>query len=57
MRARLLEIINKHWGYDSLRPLQEEAMLAALSGRDALVVMPTGGGKSLCYQAPAILQD
>lgn len=57
MKARLLEIIQKHWGYSSLRPLQEEAMLAALSGRDSLVVMPTGGGKSLCYQAPAILSD
>jgi ATP-dependent DNA helicase RecQ len=57
VRARLLETVKKHWGYDSLRPLQEEAMLASLSGRDSLVVMPTGGGKSLCYQAPAILQD
>src|SRR5690349_12759920 len=54
MKARLLETIQKHWGYSSLRPLQEEAMLAALSGRDLLVVMPTGGGKSLCYQAPAV---
>ena len=57
MKARLLEIIQKHWGYSSLRPLQEEAMLATLAGRDSLVVMPTGGGKSLCYQAPAILSD
>jgi ATP-dependent DNA helicase RecQ len=52
---RLLDLINKHWGYSSLRPLQQEAMLAALSARDSLVVMPTGGGKSLCYQAPALL--
>ncbi|HUP61243.1 MAG TPA: DNA helicase RecQ [Thermoanaerobaculia bacterium] len=57
MKARLLDLIRKHWGYGSLRPLQEEAMLAALAGRDTLVVMPTGGGKSLCYQAPALLQD
>ena len=57
MIARLLELINKHWGYSSLRPLQQEAMLAALSSRDSLVVMPTGGGKSLCYQAPALLGD
>jgi len=57
MIPRLLELIDKHWGYSSLRPLQQEAMLAALSSRDSLVVMPTGGGKSLCYQAPALLGD
>ena len=57
MIDRLLDLINKHWGYSSLRPLQQEAMLAALSARDSLVVMPTGGGKSLCYQAPALLGD
>jgi ATP-dependent DNA helicase RecQ len=57
MKARLLEIVQKHWGYSSLRPLQEEAMLAALAARDSLVVMPTGGGKSLCFQAPALLSD
>jgi ATP-dependent DNA helicase RecQ len=57
VRDALLSVINKHWGYDSLRPLQEEAMLATLSRRDSVVVMPTGGGKSLCYQAPALLVD
>ena len=46
-------ILRKRWGYDSFRPLQREAVEAALSGRDALVVLPTGGGKSLCYQLPA----
>src|SRR5216117_3554572 len=53
----LLDTISKHWGYDSFRPLQAEAMAAVLDRRDSLVVMPTGGGKSLCYQAPALLQD
>jgi ATP-dependent DNA helicase RecQ len=53
----LLDVISKHWGYDSFRPLQQEAMTAALDGRDSLVVMPTGGGKSLCYQVPALLKD
>jgi ATP-dependent DNA helicase RecQ len=57
VRARLLEVLSRHWGYDSFRPLQEEAMNASLVGRDSLVVMPTGGGKSLCYQAPALLKE
>jgi ATP-dependent DNA helicase RecQ len=52
----LLDVIARHWGYRQLRPLQEEAMRAELDGRDSLVVLPTGGGKSLCYQAPAVLR-
>lgn len=52
----LKEVIARHWGFRSLRPLQEQAMRAVLDGRDSLVVMPTGGGKSLCYQAPAALR-
>lgn len=53
---RLRDIIQKHWGFPSFRPLQEQAMRAVLDGRDSLVVLPTGGGKSLCYQAPAVLR-
>lgn len=53
----LIEAIRKYWGFDALRPLQREAMDAALQGRDSLVVLPTGGGKSLCYQAPAVISD
>src|SRR5262245_49221779 len=52
----LLAVIRRHWGFDTLRPLQEAAMKATLSGRDSLLVLPTGGGKSLCYQAPAVLR-
>ena len=52
----LQAVIARHWGFDSLRPLQEQAMRAVLEGRDSLVVLPTGGGKSLCYQAPAVLR-
>src|SRR5262249_42129078 len=52
----LLDVIAHHWGFRSLRPLQEQAMRAVLEGRDSLVVLPTGGGKSLCYQAPAVFK-
>src|SRR5215813_9673384 len=52
----LKNVIARHWGFRSLKPLQEQAMRAVLEGRDSLVVLPTGGGKSLCYQAPAALR-
>ena len=55
--ARLSEVLEKYWGYSSFRPLQREAMEAILSGRDSVVVLPTGGGKSLCFQAPALVRD
>src|SRR5215472_4382064 len=54
--AELQEIIVRHWGFRTLRPLQDQAMQAVLDSRDSLVVLPTGGGKSLCYQAPAVLR-
>src|SRR5438552_8533314 len=53
---QLTALIARHWGIRTLRPLQAEAMRAVLDGRDSLVVMPTGGGKSLCYQAPPLLR-
>ncbi len=54
--AEALGLLERFWGYTSLRPLQEEAIDAVLGGRDSLVVLPTGGGKSLCYQLPALLR-
>jgi ATP-dependent DNA helicase RecQ len=53
----LTELILRVWGFDRFRPLQSEAMAAALEHRDSVVVMPTGGGKSLCYQAPALIGE
>jgi len=52
----VLDVVRRTFGFASLRPLQGKAIQASLSGRDALLVMPTGGGKSLCYQAPALLR-
>lgn len=49
--------LQKHWGYSDFRPLQREAMTLVMGDRDSLVVLPTGGGKSLCYQVPAISRD
>ncbi|QDU91650.1 ATP-dependent DNA helicase RecQ [Pirellulimonas nuda] len=54
---RLLPVLQEYWGYDSFRPLQAEAMGCVLSGRDSVVVLPTGGGKSLCFQAPALAME
>jgi ATP-dependent DNA helicase RecQ len=51
----ILATVRRYWGFSGLRPLQEQAIRAGLEQRDSLVVMPTGGGKSLCYQVPAEL--
>lgn len=56
-RVDLLAPLKQHFGYDAFRPLQKEIVEDALAGRDVFALMPTGGGKSLCFQLPALLRD
>ena len=52
-----LDILRQYWGHQSFRPLQEEIILSALAGKDTLALLPTGGGKSICFQVPALCRD
>jgi ATP-dependent DNA helicase RecQ len=51
-----VEVLQKYWGFSAFRPMQEEIIQAAIAGQDALALLPTGGGKSLCYQVPALIR-
>jgi ATP-dependent DNA helicase RecQ len=51
------EVLKKYWGYDSFRPKQEDIVRAALEGKDVLAILPTGGGKSVCFQVPALMRE
>ncbi|MDR2971687.1 MAG: DEAD/DEAH box helicase, partial [Bacteroidales bacterium] len=51
------EVLAKYWGYSDFRPLQEDIICSVLNGNDTLGLLPTGGGKSICYQVPGIITD
>ena len=51
------EVLNRVFGYPHFHPLQEKVITHVLEGKDALVLMPTGGGKSLCFQVPALCRE
>ena len=52
-----LETLKEYWGYDSFRPMQEDIVRTASDGRDVLAILPTGGGKSVCFQVPAMMRE
>ena len=51
------EVLKKYWAYDSFRPMQEDIVNSALEGRDVLAILPTGGGKSVCFQVPSMIRE
>ena len=51
-----LDVLKEYWGYDSFRPMQEDIVGAAVAGKDVLAILPTGGGKSVCFQVPALMK-
>ncbi|MDX9932532.1 MAG: ATP-dependent DNA helicase RecQ [Bacteroidales bacterium] len=56
-RARILSVLQQYWGYKMFRPMQEDIILSVLNGKDTLALLPTGGGKSITFQVPALAKD
>ena len=52
-----IDILSEYWGYSSFRPMQEQIVRSALDGKDVLAILPTGGGKSVCFQVPGLMTD
>ena len=57
MKNDLKSILKSHWGYENFRPKQQEIIESVLKNEDTLALLPTGGGKSICYQLPALLLE
>ncbi|MHB8829605.1 MAG: RecQ family ATP-dependent DNA helicase, partial [Syntrophales bacterium] len=57
MKKTILQTLNKYWGYQSFRLFQEEVILSVLGNRDTVTILPTGGGKSVCFQLPALIAE
>ena len=57
MLLNIHEILKKYWGFDAFRPLQEDIIHAVINNKDVLALLPTGGGKSVCFQVPALAMD
>jgi ATP-dependent DNA helicase RecQ len=57
LKTAIQQVLTKYWGYSNFRPLQEDIILSVLEGNDTLALLPTGGGKSICFQVPAMAKD
>ncbi len=51
------DVLKKYWGHSQFRPLQQDIILSVLEGNDTLALLPTGGGKSICFQVPAMMKE